>query len=381
MKAIIIGILYIMPLTLLSQTEREIKVFDSILYEIAINISSKNPTKALYMADSMIIHSKYDNHKAVSYLLYADILEKQDKFEKGIEYALKGLEISKRTQDYSLQAKLYGFLSTQYRTMGFIDKGKASLQKGMDVIHKVENKSIVTDYLAMANQEMADYSREERNYDQAIEYVDLAIMYYKSQETEFKDFHLANCEELLARNYLALDKKDEALLHFRKANSHIISANSSNSLWAALIYEGLGSVHLDKGSLDSAGIYLKKALVISELGSNDMTKESVYASISKYYEKTRQLDSFALYSSKHRELQQENSAKTKRLVNSEFNRENADVEIVSHNNLYLIIGILLAAVLGLIIYLKRKSIFRKFHSGGGPENESDISAFMLPLNT
>src|SRR5690606_15734331 len=121
-------------------------------------------------ADSLFTYSVNDKQRLKSLMLKADILEKQEKRGEAIEHALEALKLAKQQEDYSFEARIYGFLSTQYRTIGFLDKGKDAIKNGVAVSFNIKNKDQVTKYRAMADQEMAEYALEEKEYDSAIEY-------------------------------------------------------------------------------------------------------------------------------------------------------------------------------------------------------------------
>lgn len=296
----------------ISQNENENKAFDSIFYHIATNISSTNPPMAIYKADSLINNASNAKQRLKSIMLKADILEKQERRGEAIQQALQALEIAKTENDFSFQARIYGFLSTQYRTIGFLDKGKESINKGIEVSNHIKNKAQITKYLAMANQEMAEYALEEKEYRSAIEYLNKAVLLYGKEENEtFKNFILGNSEDLLGRAEMALENKEKALKHFTKADSFINKADAGNTLWAALIYQGLGEAYRENKYPDSAEVYLNKALVIAEVGSHNSLKQKVYKSLSDFYMQRNIIDSFSKYNLKFNDISKINTAMQK----------------------------------------------------------------------
>lgn len=110
-----------------SQSEEDLKAFDSVFYDIAVNVTSSSPTRALHLADSLFTYSSNDKQRLKSLMLKADILEKQERRGEAIQHAQQALQVAVNDKDYSFQARIYGFLSTQYRMIGFFDKGTAAL--------------------------------------------------------------------------------------------------------------------------------------------------------------------------------------------------------------------------------------------------------------
>ncbi|HLV38435.1 helix-turn-helix domain-containing protein [Xanthomarina sp.] len=353
-------ILFAFPVFIFSQDEKQAREFDSIFYDIAVNVTSSNPSKATHLADSLFLHSRNEKQKIKSLMLIADILEKQEKRGEAIIYALKSLEVAKNEKDYTFQARIYGFLSTQYRTIGFMDKGKSFLNKGLEASNHIPNKRQVEKYLAMMHEENAEYALEALDYDKAIEHLDLAIQLYENEENpQFKNFVLANAQEMLGRSYMALNKPELALEHFSEANVFINNADAGNTLWASLIYNGIGKTFLNLKKTDSAEVYLKKAFTISDKSKHGSLKENVYKSLASYYKQIKEQDSFNLYDSKYNDILKENSAKKKLMVNSAYKILNDQPNKTSNNKYYLIIaGLLLLLVFSGWFY-KRKNILSK----------------------
>ncbi len=370
-KILLFFYLLLISSSVISQDENASKAFDSIFYHIAVNVSSANPPRAMHMADSLYTYSSNDKQRLKSLMLKADILEKQEKRGEAIQHALKALKFAEQEKDYSFQARIYGFLSTQYRTIGFLDKGKESLKKGLEVSSNIENKDQVTKYRAMVNHEMAEYAYEEKEYEKAIEYLNQAILTYEREENEtFKNFVIGNSEELLGRANMALQNKEKAFIHFSKADRLINKAGAGNTLWAALIYQDLGNTFKEKKNLDSAEVYLKKSLLIAENGNHASLKQNVYKSLSEYYLLLNQNDSFSKYDLKFNTILTENEAKKKEMVNSAYRTlgeypENTS-ESTSENKAIYIVGLIaLVLLIAYGIYYKRKTLL------GNPENASD----------
>ena len=362
MNRLLPGILfYLIPVALFSQTDKELKAFDSIFYHIAIHVSSANPPKAMHLADSLYTYSVNDKQRLKSLMLKADILEKQEKRGEAIQLALEALEIAKADNDYSFQARIYGFLSTQYRTIGFFDKGKESIKNGLAISLNIENKEQVIKYKGMADQEMAEYALEAKEYDIALEYLKLAMISYEKEENEkFRYFLIGNTEEMVGRAHMGLENIEPALDHFLKAKTSINYADAGNSLWAALIYQGYANALLKIKSLDSAHYYLRKALIISETGNHGSLKQDVYKTAADYYKQSNQLDSFLKYDSKFNSILNENVVKKKIMVNSAYKtlKENPENK-ANLRLLYMGIGAISFLLIASVIFLKRKTLFIK----------------------
>lgn len=321
MTRLFFGFLFFLHLAGFSQDQDNAKSFDSLFYEIAVNISSSDPSKAMHLSDSLYNYSVNARQKVRALMLSADIFSKQERRQESIEYALKALKIAESSKDYSFQARIYGFMSTEYRLLGFLDKGKEYLLKGMEVSNKIEDKNQVTKFQAMANHELADFAMEAGEYEEAIQYLNLALLGYQKEENEqMRYFVMGNAEELLGRSNMALGNDEEALEHFSKANVLVNKSGSGNTIWAAMIYQGIGAMYLKGKQLDSAEVYLKKSLLISDPSSHGSLKELVFESMTSYYKHRGHLDSSAIFASKYRDISRTNTSKKRQMVNREFNR-------------------------------------------------------------
>lgn len=364
-----------------SQSEEDLKAFDSVFYDIAVNVTSSSPTRALHLADSLFTYSSNDKQRLKSLMLKADILEKQERRGEAIQHAQQALQVAVNDKDYSFQARIYGFLSTQYRMIGFFDKGKESIKKGLSVSTKIPNKDQVVKYNALANQELAEYAFEEKNYESAIEFLELAILSYEKEENIiFRNFFIGNCEELLGRIYMNLNNDKAALKHFSNADKYINEAQAGNTLWAALIYHGFGKVLLQTGSLDSAKTYITKALTIAENGGHGSLKEKIYSTTADYYKRVNDLDSFSKYDAKFNAILRSNNAKKKAMVNDAYQTLDEQPQTTSLiKPLYIGISIGVICLIGLLVYLNRRSI--SFILRGSKIREGNSNNLNLSHNT
>ncbi|WP_341222341.1 helix-turn-helix domain-containing protein [Polaribacter atrinae] len=348
-------LLFLIPLAAFSQIDSQAKKFDSIYYQVAVNISSANPVKAIYLADSLSLYAANKQQKIKSLMLVADILAKQEKRGEAIIKALEVLEIAKEAKEYVLLARNYGFLATQYRMIGFLDKGKSFLNEGIKVSSLFSDKKQVVNYIAICNQELAEFALEEKDYKKTIEYLRLAMLTFEKEENaQTKCFVMANAEEMLGRSYLFLGDVDQAISHFSKANFFINDAGAGNTIWASLIYQSLGNAFLESKNLDSAGVYLKRSLSISKDSNHGSLKQRVFRSVSEYYYQIKEIDSFTLYNSKYNTQLAKNTAEKRLMINSAYNSLNERPEGKSSNNkMYVVALVVLLSALGFYFIRKK----------------------------
>lgn len=306
-------------LSLLAQ--KQAKKFDSIFYDTAVRVSAIDIVKASKIADSLYKTSKTNIHKIKSLMLSADLLEKQSKRKKAIDYVLKADSILSNTENYEWKARVYGFLSTQYRILGLLDQGKEYLEKGLKVSEKIEAINVSNQYKGMVYQEKAHYALHEKNYNEAIVLLKKVSPFFSSIKNErMKLFFFGNNEEMLGRSYLNLKKYHDAKQHYKKALVHLKRANAEESQWAGMVFHGLGKIALETNKKEKSLSYLLQAKVIAEKVNHIYLKSLVYRDLKEYYQKEDDFDAYKLYNTKYLNSIKENIQLERETSNSEFNR-------------------------------------------------------------
>lgn len=325
--------------------------------DISVNLSSKSPQKALHLADSLYKNALADRKRIKALLLSAEILVKQDKRVEGIKYALNALKLAKRSTDYKCQARIYGFLSTECRSIGLYKKGKLYLMKGLSMSSKLSDAREILEYQASVDRELAEYALISEDFSSALMHVEKAANYYKTLEEGFyKSFVLANIQQLIGRCYIGLNEYTLALNNFKNANNNFNKPEAGNSVFAALIYQGIGESYLKLREIDSAKVYLTKALQISEPANNTFLKEKVYEGLSKYFQDREKPDSTITYLSKYNQIVRASRNRNKRQIDLVWDllKENPKLEATDWM-LELAIGLLLiSGVIGVYIYRNKK---------------------------
>src|SRR5690554_954727 len=372
MRKLLLFIIIIAAKTVAAQNESQ-KEFDSLFYEIAVNIASSDPTLALHLADSLNIYAPTDEQRLRALMLSVDILEKQERYVESMEAMLSAMKKAERAEDYNALSKIYGYLSTQSRLIGALDEGKQYIEKGIAASQNLKSPEETASYMAMARSELAEYAIEEGNYEKALEQLELSLLYYnKIENSQHRNFLIFRIEEVIARCYIGMEESEKALKAYRKAEHHLEQSGTDNNLYNALIQQGLGELFISVNELDSAAIYLKQALITSEAANHDNFKELVYGSLAKYYKKTNILDSALYYSEKQNELIAKNRNKNREQVNAFYNQRPQDLPQQEPFNWWIIGGGIFVALGGMVLY-KKDTIKNIFKNSKSSENGVKIS--------
>lgn len=354
MRRILYLISILISYTAISQPSDKQLKFDSIHYQISVNAIS-NPNRAIHLADSIFIHTTSNEERVKALMLMAKILEKEERRLEGIEYALKALEICRSIGDYNSKAEIYIFLSAQSRNIGFYDEGKHYLRKGIEVSSKIKNATLIERFGATVNHELAEYAMEDGDYEKAIEHLNLAKLSYEKEKNNIqRNYILANVTGLIGRCHMGLRQPIDALESFSKAKDYIEQSKAENSFSASLIYQGLGEMYLENGIMDSAGIYLHRALDISEPTNQNTVKEAIYGSMARFYREEGQLDSFAKFTDRYNTVSKLNQREKKNMINGMYRHfQNHPEESTSTNWWILGSGLLLVIAGSMFIITNR----------------------------
>lgn len=331
--------------------------FDSIFYDTAVRKSATDILMASQIADSLFKASSTNLQKIKSLMLSADLHEKQSKREEAIAYVLQAESIANTIENHEWQARIYGFLSTQYRIIGLIDQGKRYLDKGLKICDKITPQSSSDQYRGMVFQEMAHYAIYEKKYEEAVGLLEKANLYFSHMNNpQMKQFFFGNNEEMLGRSYLKIGDYKAAEKHYHKSITHLKEANAGNSQWAGMVFHGLGKIALENSDSEKALSYLNKADTIAQAVDHTALKVLVYADLAKYYQIAGDLQKYAHYNSEHLKNLNKNTASarlaTNKAINQIYEDQQADFSILQR--FVILLGSLFLMSFGLYYMTRNK---------------------------
>lgn len=295
--------------------------FDSIFYDTAVKVSAIDIKRAGKIADSLYRTAETDLHRIKSLMLSADLLEKQGKRQEAITYVLRADSIVGHTDNFEWKARIYGFLSTQYRIIGLVDQGKRFLEKGLEASAKITPQSASDQYRGMVYQEMAHYALHGADYKEAIfQLKKVTPLFLNMKNEKMKNYFIGNNEEMLGRSYLALADHGAAELHYNKALDFLDKADAGDSQWAGMVFHGMGKIALKDKAYPKALVFLKKADTIATALDHTSLKELVYRDLGNYYKTKGDLERYSFYNTKYLQNVAKNIASEKAAANGAINR-------------------------------------------------------------
>src|SRR5690606_25716810 len=129
--------------------------YNAIYAKTLLEISQKDFNRALTIADSLYSVSETPALQTKSLMLSASLYQQEGDREKAIEYAERSKDIIKTTHNYIWQARISGFLTTQYRFMGLHDKSKDYAELTLETCKKITKPEALNSLMGLMMQEMA----------------------------------------------------------------------------------------------------------------------------------------------------------------------------------------------------------------------------------
>ncbi|KIA88773.1 helix-turn-helix domain-containing protein [Kaistella jeonii] len=336
---------------------QDLQAFNKIYYKTYVETSQTDFKAATKVADSLYAISETPLLQARSLMLSASLYKQSGEVKKSVDYALRAGEIIQQTDNYNWQAKVYGFLATEYRRLKLYDSSKLYLEKAFAVSKNIEDPKSSNNVKGLMQQERAYYEIEKKNYKKAIVEINTSQEFFKLSGANL-DFFTANNEQLLGLSYYHLKDPKQALKHYNSALS--FSKNDAGGFLVGLIYNGFAEVYLDEKDLKNAKKYLDLAENISKKSSYLELKNEIYTTSQRYYAATNDLENLVSVKKQQDSVVEKLATESTAFIDQSFTsmqKDNKRVEEKSSNkNVILALGGLFI-ILGGIYFL----IYRRKH--------------------
>lgn len=332
--------------------------FDSIYFATAVNVAAEDINKAIRIADSLYRNSKPEIHRLKALMLSSSLFQQKGDIKKSVQFAVRADSIAVEEQFYDWEARIAGFLSTQFRIMGLYEEGEEYLEKGKNVSNKIENEQMKKLYLGMIYQETSYYDIEYERYKKAYRAAKTADNYFNQlvYSEQDKSYFLATNEQLLGRICIGLKKWDEAHDHYNKALEKLTKVTQDNAMLSGFIYSGLGRVYLEKKDMVSALENLRKAEEIVEQSDYLELKIEVYQTLADYYQASKDFAKYSKYNDKYVEALELSEKKKKESITDFVKTTKSEGKVLAQNrNVLLIVSIGLCVIVILILIWNRRS--------------------------
>ncbi|MCX8524664.1 tetratricopeptide repeat protein [Chryseobacterium formosus] len=288
-------------------------------------------------------------------MLSATLLQQSGEVKKSIEYALKAEDIVVTSEEHLWQAKVYGFLSSQYRNLGLFDQSKKYVEKAEKAIGKLDNQQVINNMKGLLMQEKAYHEIEFKKYSKAIDLIKKSQNYFDLANN--KEFFLtATNLQLEGQCYFKLGNYEKATVLYDKAK--VILDPMPDNFLKGLVYNGIAQVYIATQNFEKAKQYLKTAEEISEKSNYLHLKKEIYTTSQQYYLETKNIKKFEEVTHKKDSTLEKIDRKTTSFINKEFSeleKKNRASEKNAVKKNYYLVGI--AALFGIVLIflaLRRK---------------------------
>lgn len=275
--------------------------FDSIFFKVATEIMVADPNRALSISDSLYQHATNDLQKIRSTMLKADIYEKNSRYTASVKSVRIAEKLVERTKNTEWQTRIYGFYTSLYTRIGFLEEAKKYLAKAQVLFDQEKNIKKKASYLLLANQTKAQIAYKEEQYTQVLEFLNQADRYQKKlPDTPISTIYKSTTEELRGRTLLQLNEIQKAETAYYKAYDLIQSiSNDENHPWLGYIYFGLAKIEfLKQKPEDEVWRFYEKALAVADLHTNIDLRLMLYKDIVTFADAQNNLPLYKEYNEK-----------------------------------------------------------------------------------
>jgi AraC-like DNA-binding protein len=333
------------------------KKFDSIYFTTAVTIAAKDINKAIEIADSLYRNSKPELYRLKALMLSSSLFQQKGDIKKSVQFAVKADKIAVKNDFYDWEARIAGFLSTQYRIMGLYEEGEEYLEKGKTVSLKIENDQMKKLYLGLIYQEKAYYEIEYKHFKKAHKAAKQADAYFKQlvYSEQDKNYFLATNEQLLGRICIGLKNWDDALVHYNNSQERLTTVTQENAMLSGFIYSGLGRIYLEKKDKAASIENLRKAEKIVEQSDYLELKIEVYQTLADYYKLSEDINRYSGYNDKYvRALELSEKKKKESITDFVKTTKSHEKDLAQNRNLLLFLSVgLCLVIVGIFIWHRR----------------------------
>lgn len=340
--------------------------FDSIFYHTGTVIAAKDVNRALKIADSLYTHADSDIHKIRSLMLTALLHQRSGVSDKTVEFALKAERIAIKSEDYNWQARILGFLSTEFNNIGIINEREEFIDRMGKLAPKIQDELQRSYMYCMYYHELAMFYLENKKDPKGWEYLAIAKQHMeKLNDSDTKYMFLGSNQRAYGRFMIRLKQMpDSALIHYDKSVDYFNKSQNFKNYAQEVLFLGKGQAYMMKNQ-DSLGLYcLKQAEKISEASKNFPVSLEVYQELFGYYKKVKNTDKYVYYLEKYNEVYenlQQQRVKPVELLFENLKKENQKLR---YNRMFLSLFSVILVTGGTFGYFryrkKQKRDYKKF---------------------
>ena len=313
-------------LELLGNVEKPLVLASAYMEYGKLEAEMENHDKALeYYHSGLAIYEELGDEKGISDIYYRIAVHYDDikNEEKALEFFTKGRTIKEAIADIRGLANSNLSLGVLHEEKDNYETALGYYRQSLEGYRKIGDKSSVARVYNNIGVAYFDWGK-----------IDSALVYHEKSLKLHLDLQspIGTIRSYLnlGDTYQVLEKHDQALTNFHKARSH---SEPTENQWALeFIYEKLGEVFVNTSQLDSAAIYLDKALKMRLDKDQFFGLDGTYANLSKLEEKRGNYEKSLDYFKRFKAVQ-DSAAKTQKdrelaEVQAKYDTEKQEKEII-----------------------------------------------------
>src|SRR5690606_31732307 len=259
------------------------------------------------------------------------------------------------TTNYVWISRVYGFLATQCRLTGLSQQSKKYGELAFESAKKIEGENRHST-LTLLLQEMAFREMDEKNYKQAIQYLNQSQSYLEHVKQN-KAYLTAQNEQLLGDCHFHLKEYDKAIAYYQSGRKNY--GDLPDNYIKGLIFDGLAYSYLKKGEFKTAESYLDSAKSIADHSSYLELKKRVLSTSQELYIATKDIENVSITKRKQDSISKQIDDKKLTLIEGLFDNiktENSTIkkEVNIKNKIIFIAVSLFLTAFGYFLYYRRK---------------------------
>lgn len=351
----IFALIIILSTSFLNASTQEEIHFDSIYFHTAVTVAANDVDKALAIADSLYLNSDLVRNKVRSLMLSSSLFQQKGNLANSIILAKKAYLLAEKNKIYEWQARISGFLSTQYRIMEMYQEGTRYLEEGIKISKKIDNEQASYLYQGLILQEQTYYFLDHKELDKALNTAKEAELNFEKLENKRdRIYFTASNQELLGRVCIHDENWELAESYYLKSLQGLTNISQEDLMVKGQIYSGLGKAYFQQEKLDLAIEFLEKAESLLEHSRNVSLEIEVFKTLSEYYYFLKDYDTYVLYNEKYIVSFKDSEKKKKESINQFIETTKIqEASIKKNRNVFVGLSILFSIVILVIIVFYR----------------------------